>query len=91
MGDQMKLVCEIKISGVDTLVALTTAPNIDLGAFLKVKPGVGKPFFVWPSIPQPNPTSCDFSNAPIVSSDTAANNAAIAAITIAPEGVLTWA
>lgn len=90
MGDQMKLVCEIKISGVDTLVALTTAPNIDLGAFVKVKPGVGKPFYVWNSIPQPNPTSCDFSNAPIVSSDTAVNNAAIGAITVAPEDVLTW-
>lgn len=86
----MKLICEMRVQGVDRLVALTTAPNIDLGAFVKVKPGVGKPFYVWPSIPQPNPTSCDFSNAPIVSSDVSANNAAISAITVAPEDVLTW-
>ena len=86
----MKLVCEIKIGGVDTLAALTTAPNLDIPAFLKVKPGVGKPYFVWNSIPYPNPSTCDFTNAPIVSSDVAVNAANIAAITIEPEDVLTW-
>jgi hypothetical protein len=97
MGEEMKLVCEIKISGVDTLVALTTVTGLDIGAFAKVKPGVGKPFYVWPSIPHPNPTSCDFSLAPLVTSDTATNNAAIAAMQAAgsdpidPADVLTWA
>lgn len=86
----MKLVCEITISGVDTLVALTTAPGLNIGQFVKVKPGVGKPYWVWPSIPQPNPVACDFSNAPVVTSDTATNNANIAAITTDPADVLTW-
>lgn len=86
----MKLVCEIVINGEEVLAALTTAPNLDIGAFVKMRPGIGKPFYVWDSIPAPNPTSCDFTNAPIVTSDTAVNNANIAAITVDPADVLTW-
>ena len=77
--NNVKLVCEILISGVEQVKVLTTANNIDLGAFVKnIKPGVGKPFFVFNSIPAGTVVAADFSTAPIVSSDVAANNAAIA-------------
>lgn len=85
-----KLVCEITIGGVDTLVALTTAPSVNLGSFVKIKPGVGKPFWYWSSIPSGTLAACDFSAAPVVVADVATNNANIAAITTAPEDVLTY-
>jgi hypothetical protein len=86
-----KLVCEITINGEDTLVALTTAPSVNLGSFVKIKPGVGKPFWYWASIPSGTLAACDFTNAPVVVSDIATNNANIAAITAAPEDVLNYA
>lgn len=85
-----KLVCEITLNGVDTLVALTTAPSVNLGSFVKIRPGVGKPFWYWDSIPSGTLAACDFSNAPVVSTDVAANNAAIAAIDVEPLDVLTY-
>ena len=86
-----KVVCEVRKNGTDYLKVVTTAPNTDPGVFVRDNvPGVGKPFWYWPSIPAGAPTSCDFTGAPIVSSDAAANNAAIAAITVRPEDVLTY-
>lgn len=87
-----RLVCEVKIGGEDTLVVLTTAPNINLAAFVRTQPGVGKPFWFWPSIDGMPPlklVAADFTNAPIVSSDVSVNASNIAAITATPEEVLT--
>ncbi|HWK96211.1 MAG TPA: hypothetical protein VNR39_12395 [Pseudolabrys sp.] len=86
-----KLVCEVKINGEDVVKALTTATGINVGIFLKTQPGVGKPFWYWSSIPAGTVIAADFTNAPIVSSDVNANNAAIAAITVDPADVLTYA
>lgn len=85
-----KLVCEINVNGTDVLKVVTTAPNANVGQLVKQVPGVGKPFWYWASIPAGAPAACDFTGAPIVSSDIAANNTAIAAITVLPEDVLTY-
>lgn len=72
----MKLVCEIMINGVEQTKVLTTANNIDQGAFVRVRPGVGKPFLMFASLPG-SVVAADFDGAPIVSADPVVNNAAI--------------
>ncbi len=72
----MKLVCPITISGVEQTKTLTTATGIDVGAFVKVKPGVGKPFLAFNSLTGVV-IAADFDGAPVVETDVAANNAAI--------------
>ena len=79
----MKLVCEIMINGVEQVKVLTTANNIDQGLFLKNKPGVGKPFYMFNTLAS-GVIGADFDGAPIVSADVAENNAAIAAMLAAP-------
>lgn len=91
MGANMgRLICNTMILGEEALAVITTANNLNVGNFVKQRPGIGKPFWYWPSIPSGKVVACDFSNAPIVTADTAANNAAIAAITTLPEDVLTY-
>jgi len=85
-----KLVCEQTINGEDVLRSVTTAAGV-APALVKSLPGVGKPFWYWPSIPPGQIVACDFTNAPIATNDTAANAAAIAAITATPQDVLTYA
>ncbi len=97
-GGKMKVICTALVGGVERLVVLTTVANIDVGAFLiNYRPGVGQPFYVWPSLPHNNPIACDFTSAPIVNADASVNNTAIDAMQangsspINPEDVLTWA
>lgn len=86
--NNVKLVCEIVVNGEARVSVLTTANNIDLGAFVKnIRPGVGKPFFVFNSIPAGTVVAADFTTAPIVSTDVAANNAAIADMLANPPNV----
>lgn len=85
-----RLVCEVNIGGEDQLKVLTTASGINVGNFVKSVPGVGKPFWYWPSIPAGKVIAADFTNAPIVTSDASVNNANIAAITATPGEVLTY-
>lgn len=86
----MKLVCEVTVNGEDRLLVFTTAPNANIGEYVKQRPGIGKPFYVWPALPAPNPKGCDFSSAPIVVADASVNQANIDAITATPSDVLTW-
>jgi hypothetical protein len=79
----MKLVCEILIDGEMQTKVLTTATGIDNGAFVRVKPGVGKPFYMFNTLPGPV-LAADYEGAPIVSEDSAVNNAAIAAMLATP-------
>ena len=91
MGTEpMKLVCNKTLNGVEILAVVTTA-NGNQGQYVKAIAGVGNPFWIWPSIPAGQVIACDFTNAPIVNSDPAVNNALIAAITATPEEVLTYA
>ncbi|WP_316977274.1 hypothetical protein [Shumkonia mesophila] len=87
---QMKVICEKEISGVMRLLNITTATGIDVGAFLRTTPGVGMPFWCWPTIPGGRVVATDFTDAPIVTSDAATNNQLIAAITATPQEVLTY-
>ena len=87
---QMKVICEKVIGGVTRLMNITTADGIDVGSFLRVTPGVGKPFWCWPTIPGGKVVACDFTNAPVVTSDSAVNNSLIAGITVEPLDVLTY-
>lgn len=86
----MKVVCEVTVGGVDVLKVFTTAAATNVGEYVKLRPGIGKPVFVWDSLPAPNPSSCDFTDAPIVVADASANQANIDAITVDPSDVLTW-
>ena len=90
MEATLKVVCEVAINGVDTLKVFTTAAHTNIGEYVKLRPGIGKPVFVWDTIPAPNPTSCDFTDAPIVVADASVNQANIDAITADPSDVLTW-
>ena len=85
-----KLVCEKEVSGEMRLMNITTVTGLNVGSFLKTTPGVGKPFWWWPSIPAGKLVGCDFSAAPIVTDDTETNNAEIAVITTQPSEVLVY-
>ena len=85
-----KLVCEQNVGGEDILRNVTTAAGA-APALVKTLPGVGKPFWYWPTIPAGTVVACDFTEAPIATNDTAQNAALIAAITKTPQEVLTYA
>lgn len=72
----MKLVCEVLINGVATAKIVTTANNMNQGQLVKTLPGVGKPFYMFANLTG-TLLAVDFTDAPIVSTDVAANNAAI--------------
>lgn len=87
-----KLVCNMTINGEESLRVLTTAAGV-VPRLVKTTPGVGKPYWYWPSISVPAGQSviaADLTNAPIATSSEADNAAAIAAITAAPEDVLVF-
>lgn len=84
-----KLICEQTINGEQILRNITTAQGV-VGALVKTTPGVGKPFWYWDSIPAGKIIACDFTNAPIATNDTAANNGLAAGITELPANVLTY-
>ena len=88
----MKLACELTIGGTQHFSLLTTAIGLDVGNFVITTPGVGQAFWCWATTPTP-PTgkrwvACDFTNAPIATSDAPTNDALIAAITTDPATVL---
>lgn len=80
----------VPIDGVptETLFAVTTAAG-NQGAIVKQLVPAGNPFWWFASIPPGKVIAADFTNAPIRSDNVAENNAAIAAITVQPEDVLT--
>jgi len=87
----MKLVCEVTINGEDVVKVITTANTANQGLLVTIKPGAGKPFWLWPSIPSGSVIGADFTGAPIATSDPVANNALIASITANPADVLIYA
>lgn len=80
MGVPMKLVCEKTINGVTAVRVFTTPINGDQGVYVRSIAGVGKPFWIWASIPSGTVIGADFTDAPICSNDPVVNNAAIADI-----------
>lgn len=91
MGADMWIVCHIKINGVDSPRKLLVASSADPGAAVKIRPGVGKPYWAWHSMPVGAIESVDFTDAPIVSTDTQVNNENIANIEVSPEDVIVFA
>lgn len=86
----MWIICYMKVNGVDTLAKLLVASNADPGLAVKIRPGVGKEYWAFSSLPTGTLVSADFTGAPIVDADVSVNNANIAAITVNPEDVLTF-
>jgi hypothetical protein len=84
-----KIVCEITLNGEQVLKSVTTLQGT-APYCVRTTPGVGKPFWYWASIPAGTIVACDFTNAPIASSNVQENAAAIAAITVKPEDVLIY-
>lgn len=74
---EMRLICIVKKRGVDTFAVITTAENTNHASFIKNAVGVGKPYFLFASLPNGYPSSADFSLAPICNNDVAVNQAAI--------------
>lgn len=85
-----KLICEKTIGGEVTLLSITTAAGV-AGTLVKTTPGVGKPYWYWPSIPAGTILAADFTDAPIATADKATNDANMLAITKTPADVLTFA
>lgn len=73
----MNIVFIGKKRGVDTLMFGVSAVDSLVAETLRSAPGIGKPFLVFGSFPDGRPASVNFDDAPVVSSDIAANQAAI--------------
>lgn len=87
----MQGVCIKNIDGVDKLRVFTTASG-NQGQNVRIIVGVDKQFWIWDSIPNASKViGADFTDAPIVDANDTVNNASIAAITVTPADVLTWA
>jgi hypothetical protein len=85
-----KLICEKTVNGVTAVRNITTPAVGNQGSYVKTIVGVGNPFWFFPSIPAGILIGANFTNAPNCSDDVAANNAAIANITVNPADVLTY-
>lgn len=78
-----KLVCEILVNGEMQTKVLTTASTTDVAAFVKLKPGVGKPFYYFNAL-SGSVLAADYEGAPLVSADVAENRTAIDAMLADP-------
>jgi hypothetical protein len=85
-----KVICEEIFNGEEVLRSYTTAAGT-AETLVKTHPGVGHPFWSWPTVPPGKIIAADFTDAPIATNDTAQNRALIAAITKTPEEVLIYA
>lgn len=80
----MKLLCMVKKRGVETFGVILTASNTDHATFVKNAVGVGKPYLLFESLPDGNPTGAVFDGAPIVNNDPAVNQTDIDAMLANP-------
>lgn len=91
-----KLIFEALQNGETINKLITTNPSLNVGNSVLTRPGVGNPFWFFPSIPtNPDPLNMvmvvDYSEAPIVDPSATTNNANIAAITVAASDVISYA
>lgn len=81
----MRMICTVKKRGVDTFGVVLTADNTDHATFVKNVPGVGKPFFLFATLPDGNPSAVtSWDEAIIVNIDPAVNQQAIDAMLADP-------
>jgi len=82
---EMKMICTVKRRGVDTFGVVTTADNTDHATFVKNVPGVGKPFYIFATLPDGNPSAVTtWADAIVVNSDASVNQQAIDAMLANP-------
>lgn len=81
----MKLLFMGKRRGVDMFIPMLTADNTDHASFVRNMPGVGKPFYLFATLPDGDPSGViGWADAPVVSSDPAVNQANIDAMLADP-------
>jgi hypothetical protein len=81
--DMAKVICEEVVGG-ETIVRSYTTSAGAAAAFVKIKPGVGKSFWCWPSVPTGTIIGADFTGAPVATANVVENQTLIDAITAAP-------
>lgn len=86
-----KLICEELVNGETVIRSYTTPSILAAAALAKTRPGIGNPFWVWPSVPTGQIIAVDFSGAPLATDNTQTNNTLIAEITATPQEKLTYA
>jgi len=66
------------VKGEEQTKVVTTVSGLDQNAaFVRTLPGIGKPFYMFNSLPAGSVLGADFEGAPIVSENIAENKAAI--------------
>ncbi len=79
------------VNGVEVPKSYTTQ-NLDTASVgVKVKPGVGKPFWAFNTVPTGQLVGVDMTGAPVATSDWQQNRSLIDAIIVQPEDVLVFA
>jgi len=86
----MKVIDEELVNGQTVLRSWTTTDQC-APLLVITHPGVGKPFWAWPTVPPGKIIGADFTNAPIATASLDTNDALIKAITTKPEDVLIYA
>ncbi len=82
---------EVLIDGVPTLKLFNvTTPAGNQGQYVKSL-CAGLPFWWFASIPSGQVIGCDFTNAPVATTDVTTNNSLISGITVSPGDVLSYA
>lgn len=79
----MKFVCERTIRGVTKVYVITLANGVDPGLGVKSICGIGNAYYAFNTL-SGTVIGADFTGAPVVSSDTAQNNADIDAMLLDP-------
>ena len=79
------------VNGVDVIRNWTTTDADTAALLVKRRPGVGKAFWFWSSIPAGTIIGVEMTDAPVATDDTQTNRALIDAITATPEEKLVFA
>jgi hypothetical protein len=90
MSAMSKLIYPETVGGIDYIRVLTCVNGVE-GTVAKTRPGVGKPFWVWATIPTGQIIAVDMEDAPIATASAAVNTQLVAAITATAEEKLTYA
>jgi hypothetical protein len=86
----MKVICQETVGGELVMRSYTTTTG-GAAVLVKTHPGPGNPYWAWPTVPSGTIVGADFTDAPIATTVTADNQAAINAITATPEEKLVYA
>lgn len=88
--DVAKVICEETVNGESIIRSFTTPSILAAAALVRTRPGVGNPYWCWPSVPPGTIVAVDFTNAPLATGSTGDNMDLISAITATPAEKLTY-